>query len=117
MRGIGCPICNESKGEKEIRIFLENNAIKYSRNKRFNKCKDKKTLPFDFYLPKYNLCIEYDGLQHFKSIEFWGGEISLLEQKQRDQIKTTFCKENNIKLRRIKYDENILEKLKKWIKN
>lgn len=113
IKGIGCPYCCESKGEKEIRYFLISNNIKFKQNKRFNKCKDKKTLPFDFYLSDYNICIEYDGIQHFESIEYWGGKNKLLTQKKRDQIKTNYCLQNNIKLIRIKYNENILEKLNK----
>ena len=109
--GIGCPSCNESKGEKEVRNFLISNNIKFTQNKRFNKCKDKTSLPFDFYLPGHNICIEYDGIQHFEVINYFGGESALKTQKIRDQIKTDYCKNNNIKLIRIKYNENTLEKL------
>lgn len=111
MNGVGCPVCNESKGEKEIRTFLEKNDIKYERNKKFKKCRYKRVLPFDFYLNEHNICIEFDGLQHYKPVNFWGGEVSLVEQKERDQIKTIFCRENNIKLIRIKYGQNIFDKL------
>jgi len=110
MSGIGCPICNESSGEKEIRIFLEKNNIKFQRNKRFVKCRNKRTLPFDFYLPEYNMCIEFDGKQYFQSVKFWNNNIK--EQRNRDNIKTTFCINNNIKLLRIRYDEIILDKIK-----
>jgi len=110
----GCPICNESKGEKEIRIILNNLNIKYIKQKTFNNCKNKRKLPFDFYLTDYNLCIEFDGIQHFKSIEYFGGEKVLKETQKRDLIKNNYCKENNIKLLRIKYNENILKKLKKY---
>jgi len=109
--GIGCPFCCESKGEKEISIFLDKNNIKYIREQIFNECKDKYALPFDFYLPDHKACIEFDGIQHFESIEFWGGEIALETQKMRDKIKTDFCLNNNIKLIRIRYNENILDNL------
>ena len=66
---------------------------------------------FDFYLPEHKCCIEYDGIQHFESIEYWGGEKKLTSQRKRDEIKTNYCKDNNINLLRIKYNENILEKL------
>lgn len=66
--------------------------------------KDKKVLPFDFYLPTHNLCIEYDGLQHFEAVEFWGGSENLKYIQKHDQIKNNFCKINNIKLIRIKYN-------------
>lgn len=105
--GQGCPKCNESKGEKEIREILETNNINYIIQKTFNGCKYKRKLKFDFYLPKYNLCIEYDGEQHFVSKKHFGGEQGLKIRQKRDKIKHNYCKENNIKLLRIKYNENI----------
>ena len=114
--GVGCPSCCDSKGEKEIRIFLISNDIKFSQNKRFSKCKDKTPLPFDFYLSDHKTCIEYDGIQHFESIEYFGGQLALESQKLRDQIKTDYCLNNNIKLIRIKYNESILEKLSFLVK-
>ncbi|MDY0268822.1 hypothetical protein [Trichloromonas sp.] len=82
-----------------------------SHKKRFKDCRYKYPLPFDLYLSKYNLCIEYDGEQHFKTKEIWGGKTQLKIIKKRDQIKNEYCKNNNINLLRIKYDENIEEKL------
>lgn len=112
LNGIGCKECGESKGEKEIKKILESLNIIFEKEKRFDNCKYKKPLPFDFYIPYYNICIEYDGIQHYKSIEWFGGEESLSSNKVRDQIKTNFCIENDIKLIRISYKENIEEKLK-----
>lgn len=76
--GSGCPKCNESKGEREIRNFLKQHKINYIYNKKFKDCKDQKELPFDFYLQELNTCIEYDGRQHFMSNAFFGGESSTL---------------------------------------
>lgn len=107
----GCPRCKSSKGENEIIIFFENNNIQYKHQKKFNNCKYKNILPFDFYLPKYNLCIEYDGKQHYESIKHFGGNEEFEKRKIKDKIKTKYCKKNGIKLIRIKYNENIEEKL------
>lgn len=112
LNGSGCPFCNESKGEREIERILQENNIKYNRGKKFKECKNKLSLPFDFYLLDYNCCIEFDGRQHFESIELWGGVEYLTQIKKHDQIKNNFCEKNDIKLIRIKYDENIVEKLK-----
>ena len=84
----------------------------FEREKRFENCKDKYTLPFDFYLPELNMCIEYDGEHHYKPIKYWGGEEELKKIEKRDNIKNIYCSENNIDLMRIKYDENIKQKLK-----
>ena len=47
-----------------------NNNIEFKKEKKFKDCKDKYQLPFDFYLPQYNLCIEFDGEQHFNPSSF-----------------------------------------------
>ena len=107
----GCPICNESKGEDVIRKYLKTNNIRYKRQKTFDGCSYKYPLRFDFYLIKHNICIEYDGMQHFKPIEYWGGVDTFNYILMKDEIKNEYCKNNNIKLIRIKYDENIIEKL------
>ena len=78
LTGYGCPECNESKGEKQVGLWLRQHDIMYVSQKRFDDCCDKKSLPFDFYLPNYNTCIEYQGKQHYESIEYFGGEENLL---------------------------------------
>jgi len=107
INGVGCPICSESKGEKKISFILDTLKIKYEREKSFENCRYKYPLPFDFYLLDYNICIEYDGPQHFESIDGWGGEEKFKDIKIRDSIKNEYCENNNITLIRIKYDENI----------
>mgnify|MGYP000896157317 CR=1 FL=1 len=107
LNGSGCPICKTSKGEKLIKKLLDSVNIKYYYQKRFENCKNNKPLPFDFYLPDYNICIEYDGIQHFKPISIFGGKKSLENQKIKDKIKNEYCEKNNIKLIRIKYTDNI----------
>lgn len=71
-----------------------------------------KPLPFDFYLPNLNICVEYDGKQHSNSVKIFGGEKAFESCKIRDQIKTEYCLKNNIPLIRIRYNENIEEVLK-----
>ena len=116
--GFGCPQCNISHGEKSIKAFLENNNIIYVPQKRFDNCKDSKPLPFDFYLVDYNKCIEYDGLQHFKPIEFFGGEEPFNILQLHDKIKTEYCEQNNIPLLRIPYYEKDIEtRLEQFIFN
>jgi len=112
LRGFGCNICKLSVGEKKIIDYLKENKIEFIQQKTFKDCKIIKFLFYDFYLPEYNICIEFDGRQHFESVEYWGGEIGLKERQFRDKYKTQYCKDNNIKLIRIRYDENVVEKLK-----
>lgn len=94
--------CVRSHGEKSIAECLTNYNIKFEREKIFKDCKNIKPLPFDFYLPDYNLCIEYDGRQHFGIKNSWNNTEEIQE---RDNIKTKYCLDNNIKLLRISYLE------------
>lgn len=101
----GCPKCSFSKGEKEILGFLVKWKIETIIQKRFSNCANILELPFDFYLPDYNLCIEYHGKQHYESVDFFGGEKQLKIQKKHDKIKEKYCKDNNIHLLIIPYWE------------
>ncbi|HUS49715.1 MAG TPA: hypothetical protein VMZ91_06090 [Candidatus Paceibacterota bacterium] len=105
--GIGCPNCQESHGERSIVNILAENNINFIRQKRFSNCKYKNVLPFDFYIPKYNTCIEYDGKQHTKSVKYFGGNKTLKEQIKKDKIKNLYCKNNGIELLRISYNDDI----------
>jgi very-short-patch-repair endonuclease len=105
----GCINCIKSIGEKYIENILLLNRIQFVPQKRFEKCKNKIELPFDFYLVDYNICIEFDGTHHYQIKKTHGGFDRLVTQKENDRIKTKFCKDNNIKLFRIKYDDNLKE--------
>lgn len=108
----GCTNCSEkSKGENEIKLYLNNNNIEFQREYLFDECRGKKKpLPFDFYIPSLDVCVEYDGKHHFKPIDFAGkGEIwaeeNLKTTQQNDQLKNEYCLKNNIPLLRIKYTD------------
>lgn len=123
----GCKTCevkepikptSTSKGEKLIKELLEYNNIKYIHQKTFNGCKDKKFLRFDFYLPDQNLCIEYQGQQHYNNKFFLSfcktkkeGKEKFKIQRIHDKIKKQYCKDNNIDLFEITYKDNVEEKL------
>lgn len=101
--GTGCPSCRSSKGEIIIMDILNKNNIEYEREYKFDGCFYVNLLPFDFFIPSLNYCIEYDGIQHFEPIVFFGGESHLEYIKSLDKTKDKFCIENNISLLRIKY--------------
>lgn len=105
-----CETCSrkESSGEKQIREYLDLNGINYIQEMRFDECRRHKPLPFDFYLPQYNLIIEYDGVQHFDDIKF----MDHVKTKESDEIKTEFCQNRNIDLLRIPYwEKDNIEKI------
>jgi hypothetical protein len=110
-RGSGCPSCNESKGEKLIAKYLDNKKIKYHREYKFDDCKNINLLKFDFYLPEHNLCIEYDGRQHFESMDIFGGAIEFEKRKINDKIKNNFCMNSKIELFRIPFFQRNIESL------
>ena len=113
--GYGCPKCNSSKGERQISQWLDNNNILYEPQKKFNDCKDKTYLPFDFYIPSKRMCIEYDGEQHFRPVDFFGGQEGFAITVKHDNIKNEYCKNNGITLIRIPYYKNIEEELNNFL--
>lgn len=117
LSGYGCPKCKVSKGEHKIAMWLESHNIPYEVQYKFDDCKDQKSLPFDFYLPQYNVCIEFDGEQHFRPINFFGGEEKFKRQQLHDKIKNEYCKSKDIPLLRISFNQNIEEKLDNFLFN
>ena len=105
-----CPKCQEkSKGQMLIRQILDNNHIIYkeewTNNGTVINPKTGGILRFDFYLPNYNCCIEYDGIQHFQANGGYFSKDFVEDVKFRDQIKDDYCIKNNIKIIRIPYTE------------
>jgi len=106
--GTGCPHCNSSRGEKIIKKWLDGH-IKYEEQKRFKDCKNKRPLPFDFYISELQLAIEYQGEQHYKQLKVIRRE-KLEDIQYRDSIKKQYCKDKNINLLIIPYwDLNNIE--------
>lgn len=104
LHGKGCPFCKSSKGEIEIEKWLKENNIKYIPQYKFKNCKGKtRRLPFDFYLPDYNMCIEFDGRQHYIVVEQFGGLDGFLQTMKHDIIKNNYCQSNKIELLRIPF--------------
>jgi len=118
LKGSGCKKCSESFGEKTISNFLDINNIQYIREHKFDDCKYIQLLKFDFYIPSFRTCIEFDGIQHFTPIEYFGGIKAYESLVIRDKIKEQYCEDNYINLIRIKYDkiDNIEEILKENLK-
>ena len=95
LNGCGCPICKASHLENETKQWLDKNNIEYIyqyRNKIFG------LQSLDFYLPDYNIAIECQGEQHFRPINYFGGEKQFKKIKKLDELKKNICNNNNIKL-------------------
>jgi len=127
-RKTGCPKCASYNNENKLDDIFKKWDIAYEIQKRFPDCKDRYTLPFDRYLPNFNVLVEYDGEGHYKPIR--RGKMTdedALENLQyiqkHDVIKTKYCEDNNIPLIRIPYWEKdnmeyfLFNKLKLHIKD
>lgn len=101
--GRGCPKCRSSKGNKIIENFLIKNDINFIPEYKFEDCKNIFLLPFDFYLPDYNILIEYDGIVHYE--DKFNNLIEFEKVKMRDDIKTKYCIDKDILLIRVPYWE------------
>lgn len=103
--GHGCKHCNCSIGENNIKRFLDNNNIKYIGQKYFDGLKGvgNRLLSYDFYLPKHNLLIEFQGKQHKKPIKHFGGEKQFEIQQEHDRRKREYAESHGIKLLEIWY--------------
>ena len=107
-RKVGCPKCSASYNETKLSNILTKWGYSYELQKRFKDCKDKAQLPFDIYLPKYNVCIEYDGEQHYDEERFkWrdSSHSSFNLTKKHDEIKNKYCLDHEVPLIRIPYWE------------
>lgn len=110
--------CLTSYGNMKIAQILTSKNIEYKKEYQINL--DKDYYRFDFYLPKYNLMIEYDGEQHFSPARFSGINIeenikAFEVTQEHDKIKNQYCKEHNINLLRIPYTER--ENIEEIIEN
>lgn len=99
--------CLASYGEPLIEKLLKENNIEYEKQKTFSSCTfsdTNKLVFFDFYIPKQNYLIEFDGIQHYQTKnKGWDTEDKLLKTQEHDKIKNQWCKENNMPLIRIPY--------------
>lgn len=104
-----CRKCSNkmSKNEKKIYDYLNELGINFDYEYKFDDLRDHTYLYFDFYLFDYNMCIEFDGEQHFNDHYFKTinpeDDESFETLKKHDQMKDDYCKNKGIELLRIPY--------------
>ncbi|MGL5713319.1 MAG: hypothetical protein ACRCX7_07110 [Cetobacterium sp.] len=108
--GHGCPACNISKGEQYVRGTLSGFGVYFKEQYSYQDCKYKNVLRFDFYIPNINTLIEVQGTQHYIDTGWFGDSFE--DNLKRDQIKRDYCKENNITLIELNYNNSNINKLK-----
>lgn len=107
LKGVGCPKCKSSKGERYISNFLSSININYIPQYKFSGLRGlgNRLLSYDFYLHDYNLLIEFQGAQHFYVVDYFGGNKSYIVRQIHDLRKRKYAKDHNINLLTIWYDE------------
>ena len=103
LSGARCPKCKFSRGEQLVSRALDSLKINYEFQKKFDDCINVERLPFDFYINSLRVAIEYDGIQHYKPVEYFGGSSKYKISHKRDLIKNKYCIEHGINLYRIPY--------------
>lgn len=101
LSGQGCMRCKSSSGENRIGKFLELAKITYISQFKLDGYKYR----YDFYLPQLNLLIEYDGEQHFRPVDYFGGRKAFKRLVRNDAIKTRLAKDYGYGLLRISYKQ------------
>ena len=106
LENVGCPVCNKSKGEKEIAKILNLHSVDFIPQQKYQDLfgVGGGLLSYDFYLPKYNLLIEYQGQFHDGNITGnYQTEEMLSIQQEHDRRKRNYAKDHNIELLEIWY--------------
>ena len=110
-----CPYCNSPKGELIISKILDTLNVNYEYQKTFDDLKDVQPLSYDFYIPDQNILIEYQGVQHYQSIDYFGGEDQFKNQQNHDKLKADYAKANGYTLIAVPYTEDTFNKIKKYL--
>lgn len=115
LQGCRCPFCNVPKGELILNKLLDTLGINYEYQKTFPDLKDKSYLSYDFYIPSQSILIEYQGIQHYQPIDYFGGDNQFTIQQKHDQMKLDYAKEHGYNLIAVPYTEDTLYKIKKYL--
>lgn len=110
-KGRRCPYCNMSKGEIQIEKFLINKNVEFESQKTFDDLLGigNGLLSYDFYLPQYNLLIEYQGEYHDGNTTNQT-KFDLEKQQEHDRRKKEYANNNGYELLEIWYwDFNRIE--------
>lgn len=98
LNGHGCPVCKSSKLEGRVRDSLSEYNIIFEEQKTWDWLVHKSTQWVDFFLPDFNLIIECQGEQHFRAVDFFGGEEVYKDIVERDKNKKSLCEAHNLKV-------------------
>lgn len=118
--GRRCPFCaskGNSKGERLVEEALISLGLTYMEQATFKGMKYHKQLYYDFLLEDIDVIIEYQGLQHYKPVEYLGGFKKFTSQIRRDEIKAKFAEDNGYKLVEVPYNLDTYTKVLEYLKS
>ena len=100
-----------SIGEIATEQWLKQHNIEFESEYIFDELKgiNDGYLRFDFKIKDKPILIEFQGMQHYQPVEFFGGEEQFKIQKVHDELKRNYCKAHNYKLIEIPYNYNSLD--------
>ena len=105
----GCPLCSETTGEREVRLYLQKKHIDFTAQVEIENIRPKELprqyLRVDFYISKYRLFIEYNGEQHYRDCGWFKERGGFEMQQLRDEVLREYCHKFDFNLLEIKYSD------------
>lgn len=115
--GTGCPRCSQSRMEKFVDSYLCDKNIEFEVERKFEDCKSKTHLRFDFFIESLGLLLEIQGVQHFRPIGFFRGQEGFEDRQKRDKIKYDWAQQSPYNLEYINYDDDVEHRLEEILKS
>lgn len=112
--GRRCPYCfnkGNSRGERLVEKVLNEMGFEFLEQATFPEMVYIKQLYYDFLLDSEDILIEYQGLQHYEPVEYFGGFNRFKNQIKRDEIKEQFAEENGYLLIEVPHTLDSYEKV------
>lgn len=106
---VKCKVCypNDTTGESRVIEYLNFLKVAFKKQKKFPGLKNEKELKCDFFIPKLNLIIEFDGHQHYYPVDYFKGFKSFKKTIKCDWIKNRYALKNSINILRIPFKEYV----------
>lgn len=118
-KGSGCPYLTTYKGEEYVMQYLQRNGLIFCKQKKFQDLYGlERQLSYDFALPSKEygyVLIEYNGIQHYEPVSYFGGASKFKKQKNNDELKHKYAKQHGYKLITIKYTYDTYEKIAEYL--